>query len=522
MTLIIKNVQPLGSARKLPQRMDIFISGDKISAFGNFSSKGADETIDGRGAYVSPGFIDVNTDSDHYLTLFDDPAQEDFLTQGVTTILGGQCGSSLAPLIYGSLESIRKWTDIGQINVDWNSVKDYLNVLERRHLGINFGTMIGHSTIRRSIIGETQRTLTRNEFKVFDEILKRAMTEGGFGLSTGLGYLHGKNTPYQEIKTFLKTVKKFGGVYSTHLRKGGEGLRESVNETLKVSEESGAKTLISHFMPHLGEEKDYEWALEEFEKLPANRDFHFDVYPFDSTIVPLYTFLPEWAQVENLEMMNSFLNDEWRRGKILKELPDVSPESIVVSRATKNEAVVGHSLKELGLIYDTKDAKKTLLQLMLTTKLRAVVFYKNINKKLIEAAISHPRSLLASNAASSSDKSIDKAIKSERATSTFTKFLSMSENEKLMPLDEAVKKITSVPAKKFDIKGRGELKEGNFADLTIFSARGSLSPQSEASEPAPGGKDMDIKFVVVNGKIAVRDGVFQNNCAGRILRHGQG
>ncbi len=174
MTLIIKNVQPLGSTRKLPPQIDIFISGDKISAFGSFSSKGADETIDGKGAYISPGFIDVNTDSDHYLTLFDDPAQEDFLTQGVTTIIGGQCGSSLAPLIHGSLKSLRKWTDVGHINVDWNSVKDYLSVLEKRHPGVNFGTLIGHSTIRRSIIGESQRNLTKNEFKVFDEILKRA------------------------------------------------------------------------------------------------------------------------------------------------------------------------------------------------------------------------------------------------------------------------------------------------------------------------------------------------------------
>src|SRR3989338_776433 len=177
MTLLIKNVQPIGAGNKLPERTDIFISGDKISAFGNFSSKGADETIDGQGAYVSPGFIDVNTDSDHYLTLFDDPAQEDFLKQGVTTIIGGQCGSSLAPLIYGSLESIRKWTDIGKMNVNWNSAKEYLNELERRRLGVNFGTLIGHSTIRRALVGESQRTLTKNELKVFNETLKRTMGE---------------------------------------------------------------------------------------------------------------------------------------------------------------------------------------------------------------------------------------------------------------------------------------------------------------------------------------------------------
>lgn len=501
MTLLIKNVQIFGLNGKAPVKSDIFISGDKISAIGDFSSKGADQTIDGQGAYASPGFIDVNTDSDHYLTLFEDPAQEDFLKQGVTTIIGGQCGSSLAPLIYGSLESIRKWTDIDKINVDWNSVTEYLKVLDSRHLGVNFGTMIGHSTIRRSIIGESQRTLTKNEIKVFDETLRRALSEGGFGLSTGLGYIHSKNTPYQEIKTFLKTVKNAGGVYATHLRKGGEELGESVDETMKISQETGTKIIISHFLPHFGEEKEYEAALDKFDSLPAGRDFHFDIYPFDSTIVPLYTLLPEWAQRENMEMMNTLIQDEWQRSKILKELPSIEPDGLMVSKAAKNEAVVGQSMKDLKAMYGTNDSKKALLQLMVSTKLRAVVFYKNINEKLIKKAILNKRSLISSNAASSLDKGFEKSIKSERATSTFAKFLSMAEKENLMPLDEAVRKITAVPAKKFGIKGRGELKEGNFADIAIF-------------------KNGEIKSVVVNGKIAVKDGVFQNISAGKILRHG--
>jgi len=501
MTLLIKNVQLVGQSGKMQPKSDIFISGDKISALGDFSSKGADETIDGQGAYASPGFIDINTDSDHYLTLFDDPAQEDFLKQGVTTIIGGQCGSSLAPLLYGSLESIRKWTDIDKMNVGWNSLKEYLKILDSRHLGVNFGTMIGHSTIRRSIIGESQRILTKNEIKVFEGTLRRALSEGGFGLSTGLGYIHGKNTPYQEIKTLVKTVKSFGGVYATHLRKGGEELNDSVDETIKISQETGVKTIISHFMPHFGEEDGYEKALEKFDALPGNRDFNFDIYPFDSTIVPLYTLLPEWAQRENLETMNALIQDEWQRSKILKELPSIQADGLIVSKAAKNEAVVGQSMDNLKSIYGTKDARQALLQLMITTKLRAVIFHKNINKKLIRKAILNKRSIISSNASSSLDRGTDKAIKSERSISTFTEFLSLVENESLMPLDEAIKKITTVPAKKFGIKGRGEIKEGNFADITIF-------------------REGKIKFVIVNGKVAVRNGDFQNISAGKILRHG--
>ncbi|MBI4085116.1 MAG: amidohydrolase family protein [Candidatus Liptonbacteria bacterium] len=498
MTLLIKNVQPLCAARKMPPRVDVFVSGDRISAFGSFSSRGADETIDGQDAYISPGFIDVNTDSDHYLTLFDDPPQEDFLKQGITTIIGGQCGSSLAPLIYGGLESIRKWTDTDRMNVDWNSMKEFLAMLQKKPLGVNFGTLVGHSTIRRSIIGESQRALTKNELNIFSEILKKSLAEGGLGLSTGLGYLHGRNTPYSEIKTLLKTVKNFDRVYSTHLRKGGYELSESIDETIKISSETGVKTLISHFMPRSGEEKEYERALEEFDKLPSGRDFHFDVYPFDYTIVPLYTFLPEWAQKENLETMNLFIQDEWQRSKILKDLPSIAPDDFTVSKAVKNEAVIGHSLKELKSIYGTSDSKKALLQLMVTTKLKAVVFYKNINERLIRSAIMHPRSLIASNAASSHEKSFDKALKSERSTSTFTKFLSLVEKENLMPIEDAIRKITSIPAKKFGLKERGELKEGNFADLTVF-------------------KNGEIKHVAVNGKLSIKNGVLASVSGGKVL-----
>ena len=132
MTLLIKNVKILGGERTFPESSDVFVNGDKISAIGNFGRKTADETLDGMGAYLAPGFIDVNTDSDHYLSLFSYPSQEDFLRQGVTTIVGGMCGSSLAPLLYGSLESIRKWTDISRFNVGWHTMSELIQRLNKR------------------------------------------------------------------------------------------------------------------------------------------------------------------------------------------------------------------------------------------------------------------------------------------------------------------------------------------------------------------------------------------------------
>ena len=139
---------------------------DRISAIGDFSNKSADAVLDGQGAWLSPGFIDVNTDSDHYLTLFAYPSQADFLKQGVTTIFGGMCGSSLAPLLYGDLAAIEKWASAAKLNVSWHTVAEFLAMIDRRPLGVNFGTLAGHLTVRRDIVGDDIRDLTRNEQKI--------------------------------------------------------------------------------------------------------------------------------------------------------------------------------------------------------------------------------------------------------------------------------------------------------------------------------------------------------------------
>src|SRR3989344_5932270 len=185
--LLIKSAKIVdGSGIRQPYVADVLLNDGEISAIGKFPQKKADIVIDGLGFYLAPGFIDVDTDSDHHLTLFTNPIQQDFLLQGTTTIFGGFCGSSLAPLIYGSLKSIRKWTDTSQINVNWHSVQEFLKELSKLKLGVNFGTLVGHSTIRRSLIGEDFRDLTIPEIEAFKKIVKDSIREGDFGMSSGL------------------------------------------------------------------------------------------------------------------------------------------------------------------------------------------------------------------------------------------------------------------------------------------------------------------------------------------------
>jgi len=500
MTLLIKNVQILGGKQKFSDKSDVFISNGKIIAIGKFPEKKADEVVDGRGNYLCPGFIDVNTDSDHYLSIFTNPSQADFLKQGITTIVGGLCGASLAPLLYGSLKSIESWADTQQANVNWHSTAEFLKTLSQKKLGVNFVTLTGHSTIREAIIGEPSRSLTKNELVVFGETLKRSLREGSFGLSSGLSYAEGRDTPYQELKFLVSIVEKFNGVYATHLRNTELKLIESIDETIKISEETGAKTLISHFLPIREGGGKYEKAIIRINDLPKSSDFNFDIYPFDEKVLALYTFLPTWAQRDNIRVMAMALKDEWLKPKIIADLPSLDSKNLIIARAVKNNSIVGYSLKDFRDLYSIKNNREALYKLMETTGLQATVFYKNIDLNLVREAIKSPRSFIATNAASFEENSSEKILKPKRATSTFTEFLRLVQEDKIMSLDDAISKITEQPAQKFDLQNRGRVAEGFFADLVCFRSN-------------------EIKFVIVNGILAVHDGKLKNTSAGRVFKH---
>ena len=501
MTLLIKDIRIVGGARPFPDSSDVFVSDDKISAIGKFPRKNADVVLDGQGAYLSPGFIDVNTDSDHYLSLFDHPEQEDFLKQGVTTIFGGMCGASLAPLLYGSLESMEKWGDASRVNVNWHTMAEFLAALDRRPLGVNFGTLVGHGTIRRAIAGETQRDLTKNELNVFSRVLRKALDEGGFGLSTGLAYVHARKAPYSELKLLADIAKDMNGVYATHLREPARGIHHSVEETIRLAKETGVKTMISHFVPFVGNEKEYEGALAAIESLPAETILRFDIYPSPNSLQPIYTFLPLWAQNGGVAVMLANVKDEWSASRVKKDMPRWDEENFVIAQAPSNDFFVGKSLMEIRKIFGLRDSRDALVKLMVGMKMRGGVWYRNLSATLIKRAIKSPRSFIASNAPSFDEKASGiRQLKSERTTKTFTDFLTMVENENNMPLEAAVAKLTAEPAKMFGLPLRGVVAEGNFADLTCF--RGN-----------------EILFTIVNGKLAMQNGECSGVRAGKVLRH---
>lgn len=498
-TLLIKGVQIADGTGRPPFKGDIFVKDKKISAIGDFGGKNTDAVLDGRGAYAAPGFIDVNTDSDHYLTLFTNPGQREFLLQGVTTIIGGHCGASLAPLLYGTLESIRKWANPSEINVDWHTMGEFLAALSKRRMAVNFGTLIGHATVRRALIGETLRDLTENELKVFGSVVERAMSEGAFGISTGLGYAHSNRVPQAEIVALLNAAAKYGGIYTTHLRDEESGLVSSVRETIAAAEKAKIKTVVSHFRPLLGFEKEYDEALRVLEGAPPY--VRFDSYPFAVSSLSLYTFLPKWAQDGGLEVMLSHITTPAIRSRIHEELPPLRAETFVIASAPGHEYLHGKRLTEFAENRGLSDAREALLQMMELTRLKATVFYQNIDARRIEKSVLHDRAFAGSNSGSSSPGKGIKELRSlilDRAVRTFPRFLELAKRAG-WPVEEAVKKLTSAPAQFYGVKDRGVIREGAYADITIF-------------------RDSEVKHVIVNGKMAVKNGEPTGVPSGEVLR----
>ncbi|MBI1839069.1 MAG: amidohydrolase family protein [Candidatus Colwellbacteria bacterium] len=504
MSLLIKGVQIVDGEGRVPYKADVLVQKNIISAIGNLKYKETEKVIEGLGNYLVPGFIDVDTDSDHYLHLFTNPRQNDFANQGVTTIIGGHCGSSLAPLIYGDLESVQKWGDVSQVNVNWHTMDELLSSLRRLPLGVNFGTLVGHGTIRQAIAGESNRELTEQEFKIFEKMLLQAMEDGAFGMSTGLGYTHGSSASEKEAKRLVGVIKNTGGVYSTHLRNQKDGVIEAVQETVRTANYTGVKTLISHFRPIIGSEEQFKKSVEFIRANSAQDGFRFDIYPHDTSIYSIATLLPSWVQRDDVELMAEELNKPDVLEKIEKEIQSsrIDLANVQIANAPRNGYLVGKTMAQVADNLETS-LIESFIKVMTITNFRANVFIKDINFEVLTKMLFDERAFIASNGNSPAPGEF---LKHERSTNTFPKFLGMALKNDMTSLPEAIKKITSAPARYFEIPDRGVIKEGKVADMVILSK-----------------DNYEVKEVILGGQIRLTptDGGKTSNglVKGDVLKH---
>ena len=520
--LIIKNGTVVDGTGSKKIAADIGVEKDKITAVGKLGKNAkAKNTIDAKGKIVCPGFVDILDHSDNFWTLFTIPRLDSKITQGITTIIGGNCGSSLAPILgEDSVKSIRKWVDIGNVNVNWARTKEFFVELSKRGLGINFGTLVGHETLRRGLVRDKEK-ITREDMKMMGRMLLDSLEDGAFGMSTGLAFSYAKITSMDEIKYLVEILKENNAFYASHIRGESEELLPSINETIYIGREFKAFVEISH-LKAVGKRywSDMQKVLEMINI--ANEEgvnINFDIYPYNATGSVLYTFLPSWVSRGGRKKMISRLKNLDLREKIIKELKamNYNYENIIISVCPKLKEATG---KSIAGIADNQNIsrERALIEFLISANGHAIVFDKEIlSEENIKLALKNPHCIISSaDAAYNVEYARTGEIVHPRCFGTFPKVLGRYVREqKVLSLENAIEKMTSKPARKIGLKNRGELKKGFFADITVFDPKTVID---KADFDNPYQYSEGIENVIVNGKIVIKDGKHTGELAGRVLR----
>jgi len=512
--IVIKNGIIIDGSGRPMYRSDIAIKEGRIALIGDLANTEARRVIDAQGQYVAPGFIDVNNHSDTYWQLFKEPGMESLLYQGVTTIIGGNSGASLAPLAnLDIIRSIQKWTDVEKINFNWLSMEDFLQEVKRRRLAVNFATLVGHGTIRRGAMQDKTRTITPDEIEVMQKMLKKSMKEGAIGLSTGLVYTHARGARTRELATLAKTAVSLGGVYATYVRDEGEGLVKSVEEAILVARDADIPLHISHLKAvgknnwHLMDEV---FNLIETAALDEIK-ITFDVYPYTMTGSVLYTLLPEWITAEGRKMMLERLKDVGVRNTVLRDMHqnEIDYSQILISSSHLSKMLSRRRISDIAVLQG-KSPEETVLDFLIASQGQAIVSFEALSEKNVLKAIQHPFSIISSNGAG---YSITHAKTGElvhpRNFGTFPKvFSEYVRKQKALSWEEAVHKMSGKPAVKFQLEKRGLLQQGYFADIVVFQPE-TITDRATMEDPYQYAAGMS--FVIVNGFFAIEDGTLSSD-----------
>ena len=522
--ILIKNGTIIDGSGEKSFKADVAIKKDKVRKIGRLGRVRARTVINAKRLYITPGFVDIHNHSDGYWTLFTIPSLESMLRQGVTTIIGGNCGSSLAPLARGSMiASIQKWADINEVSVNWLSMNEFLNVLEKRKIGVNFGTLVGHATLRRGLIGEEFRKLKPEEMKMMERMLEDALKQGAFGLSTGLAYSHAKIAPIEEIIKLAKVVKKERGIYTSHIRGEAKELVPAIKETLSIAKKAKISTEISH-LKAMGKKNwpSFPRVIEMIESASQRSkiNINFDVYPYTTTGSVLYILLPDWVAEGGKRMLIKRLKDLTIRTKVIKEMQETQAyeySKVIIAISPVDKTFIGRKITEIAQTQGVS-VEEAIINMLVASEGQVITFFETLSENNVKLALKNPLALIGSDG---SGYDIDyyrkkKKLVHPRCFGAFPRVLGKYvREEKLMKWEEAIYKMTNGPAQKIGLKKRGLLKKGNFADITAFNPKTVID---RATFENPFQYPKGIEYVIINGKIAIDKGKYTGKMAGRVLR----
>ncbi len=498
---------------------DIGVNGDRIADVGDLSAAEARETVEAAGRIVCPGFIDVHSHSDAYLLI--EPSAPSKIFQGITTEVVGNCGASAGPRL-GVCRMPSDW-QAQTYPGPWHTVAEYRTLLEAQRPAPNVALLIGHNTLRASVMGYDDRPATADELAAMCRLLDSSLAEGGAGLSTGLVYAPGMFAPTEEIVELARRVAARGGIYASHMRSEGSRLLEAIDETLGIGRATGCRVQVSH----LKTSGPANWGLLDgaLERIRTARagglDAASDRYPYTASCTDLDVILPDWAAAGTRAEILARLRDPSQRARIREAILASRGDggywdrlTIGSTRHAANRAFAGTPIREVAAALGLEPVDAAL-HLMETDELSTGGIFHGMSEANMWRILAEPWVMIGSDGSLRSPEGpLSHDHPHPRNYGTFPRFLRASLDGKTVPLAEAVRKMTSLPADHFRLTGRGRIARGARADLVVMDP---ARIRDLAGYAHPHQLSEGIETVLVNGTVTVRGERLTGDRDGRFL-----
>jgi N-acyl-D-amino-acid deacylase len=530
--IILKNGRIIDGSGNPRVSGDVAVRGDRIAAVGKLDGAQAKRVIDASGLIISPGFIDMLGQSE--VSLLVDNRSLSKLSQGITTEITGE-GASIAPQNQLTLPSLQPQLDHSNLKVDWGTLDGYFRRLEKTGTPLNVGTYVGLGQVREAVLGDVDRAPTRAELDEMKALVAQAMHDGALGVSTALIYPPGSYAKTDELIELSKVASQYGGVYASHVRSEGHSETAAIAEALRIGREAHLPVEIFHLKvsgkSRWGTMPEIIRIIDEARD--AGQDVSADVYPYVAGATVLVASLPPWVADGGMEKILKRLQDPATRSKIKAEMTaddsnwenvffDTGGGSGVVVSGVVNPELKKFDGKTIAQVAEIqkKTELDTLLDLILADKGQLGALYFMAGEDDLQFALKQPWTSLCLDAGELSlDGPLFEPHTHPRAFGAMPRFLGHYVRDlHLLPLEQAVRKITALPAQREHLRDRGLLREGYFADITIFDPS---AIEDTATYQHPASLSKGVNYVLVNGQVEFEDGKLTGITAGRALR-GQG